>query len=151
MSKTSISENTLKSTPLPSITGLDARAPRSPRPRIAVPLEITATRLPLEVYSYARLGSSAISKTGIATPGEYASERSRCVSSGLVGRIDIFPGLPLRRWYSRASSRVILLIGFSPFWAGYRNVIFGEFVSQSSYFAFTLSNNPNSLKSVRFK
>ena len=28
-----------------------ARAPRSPRPRMAVPLVITATRLPLEVYS----------------------------------------------------------------------------------------------------
>src|SRR2546429_8277566 len=30
---------------LPSITGLEASAPMSPRPRTAVPLEITATRL----------------------------------------------------------------------------------------------------------
>ena len=33
----------LKSTALPSITGLEASAPRLPRPRIAVPFEITAT------------------------------------------------------------------------------------------------------------
>ena len=32
-----------------AILGLDARWPRSPRPRMAVPLEMTATRLPLEV------------------------------------------------------------------------------------------------------
>ncbi|KSV60966.1 hypothetical protein N183_37330 [Sinorhizobium sp. Sb3] len=31
---------------LPSITGFDASAPRFPRPRMAVPLEITATMLP---------------------------------------------------------------------------------------------------------
>jgi hypothetical protein len=39
----------LKRTALPSITGFDASAPRLPRPRTAVPLEITATRLPLLV------------------------------------------------------------------------------------------------------
>ncbi len=49
MSMESTSANRLKSTDLPSITGLEARAPRLPRPRIAVPLETTATRLPLEV------------------------------------------------------------------------------------------------------
>ena len=36
----------LKSTPLPSMTGLLARAPRFPSPRMAVPLETTAIRLP---------------------------------------------------------------------------------------------------------
>ena len=51
MSKTSTSANFLKSTALPSITGLPASAPRSPSPRMAVPFEITATRLPLAVYS----------------------------------------------------------------------------------------------------
>ena len=49
MSMESTSANTLKRALLPSITGLEARAPRLPSPRIAVPLEITATRLPLEV------------------------------------------------------------------------------------------------------
>ena len=34
---------------LPSITGLEASGPRSPRPKIAEPFEITATRLPLAV------------------------------------------------------------------------------------------------------
>ena len=49
MSMESTSAKRLNSTALPSITGLEARAPRSPMPRMAVPLEITATRLPLEV------------------------------------------------------------------------------------------------------
>src|SRR5438094_962389 len=44
MSKTSMSANFLKRTPLPSITGFEAYAPMSPRPSTAVPLEITATR-----------------------------------------------------------------------------------------------------------
>ena len=39
----STSAKRLKSTGLPSITGLEARAPKLPRPRIAVPFEITAT------------------------------------------------------------------------------------------------------------
>ena len=49
MSMESTSAKRLKRTLLPSITGLDASAPRLPSPRMAVPLEITATRLPLEV------------------------------------------------------------------------------------------------------
>ncbi len=50
MSKTSTSPNILKSNPFPSITGLPDSGPISPSPRTAVPLEITATRLPLAVY-----------------------------------------------------------------------------------------------------
>jgi len=49
MSMASTSAKRLNSTALPSITGLEASAPRSPRPRMAVPFEITPTRLPLEV------------------------------------------------------------------------------------------------------
>jgi len=41
----------LEQHPLPSITGLPAMAPMSPRPSTAVPFETTATRLPLLVYS----------------------------------------------------------------------------------------------------
>ena len=45
----STSAKRLNSTALPSITGFDASAPRLPMPKIAVPLVITATRLPLAV------------------------------------------------------------------------------------------------------
>src|SRR5690606_41580184 len=45
MSKTSMPANFLNRTALPSITGLDANGPISPRPRTAVPLDTTATRL----------------------------------------------------------------------------------------------------------
>ena len=51
MSMLSTSPKRLKRTALPSITGFEASAPRSPRPRIAVPFEMTATMFPLEVYS----------------------------------------------------------------------------------------------------
>jgi len=49
MSMALTSAKRLNSTALPSITGLEASAPRLPMPRIAVPLEITATMLPLTV------------------------------------------------------------------------------------------------------
>ena len=49
MSKTSMSAKRLKRTPLPSITGLPAAGPMSPRPSTAVPFETTATRLPRAV------------------------------------------------------------------------------------------------------
>ena len=49
-SKTSMPANFLNKTPLPSITGFDAKGPMSPRPNTAVPLEITATKLPRLVY-----------------------------------------------------------------------------------------------------
>jgi hypothetical protein len=49
MSNTSTSANRLNNTALPSMTGLLARAPTLPRPRTAVPLDTTATRLPLAV------------------------------------------------------------------------------------------------------
>ena len=45
----STSANFLKRTALPSMTGFDAAAPILPKPKTAVPLEITATRLPLDV------------------------------------------------------------------------------------------------------
>ncbi|CAI8193990.1 MAG: Uncharacterised protein [Flavobacteriaceae bacterium] len=52
ISKTSMSANILKSNAFPSITGFEASGPMSPRPKTAVPLEITATRFPLLVYLY---------------------------------------------------------------------------------------------------
>lgn len=44
-----ISANSLKSSTLPSITGIAAWGPMSPNPSTAVPSEITATALPLMV------------------------------------------------------------------------------------------------------
>ena len=45
----SMSANLLNNTALPSITGLDAIAPKFPKPSIAEPLLMTATRFPLVV------------------------------------------------------------------------------------------------------
>ena len=70
MSNTSTSANFLNSTALPSITGLDASAPVLPRPSTAVPLLMTATRLPLAVYLKASSGLASMAFTGSATPGE---------------------------------------------------------------------------------
>ena len=70
ISNTSISANFLNNTPLPSMTGFAASGPMFPSPNTAVPLEITATRLPRAVYSRAFIGSSAISLDAAATPGE---------------------------------------------------------------------------------
>ncbi len=54
---------------LPSITGIAASGPRSPRPRIAEPSETTATVLRLMVRRRASSGFSAIALTTRATPG----------------------------------------------------------------------------------
>ena len=51
ISMASISANLLNKTALPSITGLEAKAPKFPSPKIAEPLLITATKFPLLVYS----------------------------------------------------------------------------------------------------
>ncbi len=94
MSNTSTSANLLKRTPFPSMTGLPASAPMSPSPSTAVPLLITATRFPFAVYLNASFGSSRILRQGIATPGVYARERSRCVRQGFEGTTSTFPGRP---------------------------------------------------------
>jgi hypothetical protein len=61
--------NSLNSRALPSITGIAASGPMSPRPRTAVPSEITATVLPLIVSPQTRSGSSWIAEQTRATPG----------------------------------------------------------------------------------
>ena len=94
MSILSISAKILNNIPFPSITGFDASGPRFPRPKMAVPLDITATKFPLAVYLYTSSTLAAIAKTGSATPGEYAKAKSRCELWGLVGIISNFPGLP---------------------------------------------------------
>ena len=49
MGKASTSANSLNSSALPSMTGMAASGPISPRPRTAVPSDTTATRFPLAV------------------------------------------------------------------------------------------------------
>ena len=61
--------NSLNSIALPSITGMAARGPMSPRPRTALPSDTTATVLRLIVYWNALSGSSAIASQTRATPG----------------------------------------------------------------------------------
>ena len=67
--KASTSANSLKSIALPSITGIAASGPMSPRPSTAVPSETTATVFFLIVYWKALSGSPAISMQTRATPG----------------------------------------------------------------------------------
>ena len=70
MSNTSMPANFLNRQALPSITGLPASGPMLPRPSTAVPLVMTATRLPREVSERASAGSAAIASQAAATPGE---------------------------------------------------------------------------------
>ena len=67
--KASTPANSLNRQHLPSITGIAARGPMSPRPRTAVPSETTATVLRLIVYWKALSSSSAIARQTLATPG----------------------------------------------------------------------------------
>ena len=69
MGKASTPPNSLNSIALPSITGIAARGPMSPRPSTAVPSDTTATVLRLIVYWKALVGSSAIVWQTRATPG----------------------------------------------------------------------------------
>ena len=70
ISKQSIPAKVLKSTDFPSITGLEASAPISPKPKTAVPLVITPTKLERAVYKLALAESLTISSQAAATPGE---------------------------------------------------------------------------------
>ena len=49
MSIASTSANLLNKTAFPSITGFAAREPKFPKPKIAEPFEMTATKFPFEV------------------------------------------------------------------------------------------------------
>ena len=83
--------NSLKSTHLPSITGIPASGPISPRPRTAVPSVITAHKFPLLVRLYDSLMSSLIARQGSATPGVYARAKSVSFSTLTLEWISIFP------------------------------------------------------------
>ncbi|SAL74895.1 hypothetical protein AWB69_09256 [Caballeronia udeis] len=93
MSNTSIPANFLNSTALPSMTGFDASGPILPSPSTAVPFVTTPTRLLRAVKRAAFSGLATISSHAKATPGEYASARSRWLIICLVGAIAILPGV----------------------------------------------------------
>ena len=61
--------NSLNSMALPSITGIAASGPMSPRPSTALPSDTTATVLRLIVYWNALSRSRAIAAQTRATPG----------------------------------------------------------------------------------
>src|SRR5574340_945115 len=103
MSKTSMPANFLNRQALPSITGLAASGPMAPSPSTAVPLVTTPTRLLRDVSVAACPGSATMASHAAATPGEYASARSRWLVSPLVGTTEILPGVG-RRWYSSAAA-----------------------------------------------
>jgi hypothetical protein len=71
---------------------LRRQRPIGPSPSTAVPLVITATRLPRAVRLRASPGSATIASHAIATPGVYASARSDWLTRLLVALTAIFPG-----------------------------------------------------------
>ena len=89
--KASTPANSLNRHALPSITGIAAAGPMSPRPSTAVPSETTATVLRLIVYCAALAGSSRIAMHTRATPGVYTIERSSRVFSECLLRCSILP------------------------------------------------------------
>ena len=104
--KASTPANSLKSMHLPSITGIAASGPMSPRPSTAEPSETTATVLRLIVYWNALSRSSWIAMQTRATPGVYAIDRSSRVLSGCLLCCSILPPTCMRRVRSVASITV---------------------------------------------
>ena len=96
--------NSLKSSALPSITGIAASGPMSPNPSTAVPSEITATALPLMVKVQALSTSSWMAMLTRATPGVYAIERSSRVLTGIRPRTAILPPRCIRNVRSETLS-----------------------------------------------
>ena len=88
MSKTSMPANFLNSTALPSITGLEASGPISPRPSTAVPLEMTATRLARAVRSAASRGIGDDRLAGRGDAGRIG-EREVALVGERLGRLDL--------------------------------------------------------------
>ena len=87
----SMPPNSLKSSALPSITGIAAAGPMSPSPSTALPSVTTATVLRLIVRFQTLSGSAAIASHTRATPGVYAIERSSRVFTGVFALMWILP------------------------------------------------------------
>ena len=80
--KASTPANSLNSIALPSMTGMAASGPMSPRPSTAEPSETTATVLRLIVYSKARSRSSAIAGRRAPRPACRPSRGRRGCAAG---------------------------------------------------------------------
>ena len=93
----SIPPNSLKSIAFPSMTGIAASGPMSPRPRTAVPSETMATAFLRIVRENDFFGSLAIAMQTRATPGVYAMERSFRVLIATLGWTSIFPPRCIRK------------------------------------------------------
>jgi hypothetical protein len=104
MGHASTPPNSLNSTALPSITGIAASGPMSPRPSTAVPSETTATVFCLTVRFHAEAGSSAIASEIRATPGVYAIDRSSLVFNGTFDCTSILPPRCMRNVRSEMRS-----------------------------------------------
>src|SRR5512140_1345747 len=75
----------------PSITGMPATAPMSPRPRMAVPFVTIATEFGMTVYSYASSGFRWMSLQTLATPGVYTFRIVEMLSMAMRDLTEIFP------------------------------------------------------------
>ena len=89
--------SSLKRSALPSITGIAALGPMSPRPSTAVPSVTTATQFCLIVSVYAFSGSAWMAMHTRATPGVYAIERSSRVLRAILDLTSIFPPRCIRK------------------------------------------------------
>ena len=89
--KASTSANSLNKAHFPSITGIPASGPISPKPRTAEPSVITATKLCLLVNSKDLLTSLFITRHGSATPGVYAKESCSLFLTGVLEITSILP------------------------------------------------------------
>ena len=81
----------LNSMAFPSMTGMAASGPMSPRPRTRVPSETTATVFHFQVCSYTLSGFFAMSLQGSATPGEYQIAKSSNDLTQALGTTSTFP------------------------------------------------------------
>jgi len=83
--------NSLNKIAFPSITGIAASGPMSPRPKTAVPSDTTATVFALHVYLYTSCLLSLIFLHGSATPGVYAVLKSSLFFTCTLELTCIFP------------------------------------------------------------
>ena len=87
-----MSANFLNRQALPSITGLPASGPMLPSPSTAVPLVMTATRLPRAVYSHACSGFARDLQARLGDAGR-VGERQVALGDQRLGRDDLeLPG-----------------------------------------------------------
>src|SRR5512136_844788 len=76
---------------LPSMTGIPASGPMSPRPSTLVPSETTATVFHLFVWMYDRSLFLLIALHGSATPGVYQTANALKSQTAHLGTTSIFP------------------------------------------------------------